>query len=229
MSANTFIENTENIIRSIYDDINTYSKEANVTIIAASKFQTIEDMQIVYEAGIDNFGENRGQEVRDKREFYINNNINLSYIGKLQKNKLKYIMGVCHIIQSIDSLDLAEFINERYKAESMFVDILAEINVSGEISKSGFSVEEAESAVNKLSKLSNLHLRGFMTIGPLTDEETIIAKSMGIMKQLFDNCKADYSGFDTLSMGMSNDYKIALANGSNMIRIGRKLFGGRKK
>ena len=68
-----------------------------------------------------------------------------------------------------------------------------------------------------------------MTIGPLTDEETIIAKSMGIMKQLFDNCKADYSGFDTLSMGMSNDYKIALANGSNMIRIGRKLFGGRKK
>lgn len=227
MSAILSLSETKNIVKEIRDNIENKAVNRPVTLIAASKFQSMEHMDTVYKAGVRHFGENRGQEVRDKKAFFLDRDIELSFIGQLQKNKVKYLIGVCSLIQSVDRLPLARYINERYAAEHMNIDILIEVNISEEESKSGFRIEETEKAVKEIKMLDALNIRGLMTIGPLTDNEDKINSSMNAMNQLYCNIKDKYERIDTLSMGMTDDYISALKNGSNMIRIGRKLFGGR--
>lgn len=227
MSETSSLKKTEEIIRELNNDIDKYAANKPVTIIAASKHQGLESMDTVYRAGIRHFGENRGQEVRDKAQFYSSRDIHLSFIGHLQKNKVKYIMGRCHLIQSVDSIALAKYLNERYDAEDMKADILIEINISEESSKSGFFIENAENAIQHIRTLKCLNIRGIMTIGPLTDNDEIIERTMKAMHDFHVHISGKYQHMDILSMGMTDDYKIALKHGSNMIRIGRKLFGGR--
>lgn len=227
MSEILSLKKTEEIIRGLNNDIEKYAVNKPVTIIAASKHQDLESMDTVYRAGIRHFGENRGQEVRDKSQFYSSRDIHLSFIGHLQRNKVKYIMGRCQLIQSVDSIALAKYLNERYDAENMKAEILVEINISEESSKSGFFIENAENAIQHINALKCLNIRGLMTVGPLTENEGIIERSMKAMHDFHVYVRGRYEHMDILSMGMTDDYPIALKHGSNMIRIGRKLFGGR--
>lgn len=219
-----YLKNMIRILSELKKDINDLAINTPVEIIAVSKFRNIEMMEIVYNAGIKHFGENRGQEVKEKREFFKRKDVNLSFIGQLQKNKVKYLIGVCDLIQSIDSTDLAKYINERFERENMKIDVLLEINISEEKSKTGILVENIGNITKEILMLKSINLKGLMTIGPLTENTEKINSAFRIVYESFNECKNQIEGFEILSMGMTNDYKIALKNGSNMIRIGRKIF-----
>ncbi|MCK4523367.1 YggS family pyridoxal phosphate-dependent enzyme [candidate division WOR-3 bacterium] len=207
-------------------DINDFAINKPVEIIAVSKFRNIDMMEIVYNAGIKHFGENRGQEVKNKRDFFRREDITLSFIGKLQKNKVKYLIGVCNLIQSIDSIELAKYVNERFERENMKIDILLEINISKEESKTGILIEDMRNVIKEILDLKYINLKGLMTIGPLTDNKEKINSAFKTMYESFNEYKNKIDGFNILSMGMTDDYIVALKNGSNMIRIGRKIFEG---
>ncbi len=214
------------VLSELKKDINDFAINEPVEIIAVSKFRNIDMMEIVYNAGIKHFGENRGQEVKNKRDFFRREDITLSFIGKLQKNKVKYLIGVCDLIQSIDSIELAKYVNERFERENMKIDVLLEINISQEESKSGILIEDMKNVIKEILILKYINLKGLMTIGPLTENEEKISSAFKAMYESFNEYKNEINGFNILSMGMTDDYKIALQNGSNMIRIGRKIFDG---
>lgn len=215
-------------LEKIHNDVREYS-HSDVTVVAASKFQPIAMLESAYEAGIRNFGENRGQEVRDKSEFFrSHDDIELSFIGRLQKNKVKYLMGVCSMIQSVDSPELAEYISSKYASENLNIDVLIEINSSGESAKGGIEPDDADVILRKVDSMDNLKLRGLMTLGPLTDDIRKTETSFRMMKEIYDINKSRFEHFNILSMGMTDDYVTALKYGSNMIRIGRLLFGERQ-
>ena len=214
------------VLSELRKDIDDFAINKPVEIIAVSKFRNIEMMEIVYNAGIKHFGENRGQEVKSKKDFFGREDVKLSFIGQLQKNKVKYLIGVCDLIQSIDSIELAKYVNERFERENMKIDILLEINISKEESKTGILIEDIGSITKEMLDLKYLNLRGLMTIGPLTENEEKIDSAFKTMYESFNEYKNEINGFDILSMGMTDDYKVALQNGSNMIRIGRKIFEG---
>jgi len=193
--------------------------------VAVSKNQDTVKIEAAYNAGLRHFGENKGQELRDKREFYQSKDeLKLSFIGVLQKNKIKYLVQTCTLIQSIDSLPLAVFVNEKFMAAGRKIDILLEVNSSRESSKSGFKPEEMIGAAEAVLKMSHLNLKGVMTIGPLIGGENEAAKSFRLTAEIFNEIKSKHEKASILSMGMSDDYLCALANGSNMVRIGRKIF-----
>ena len=214
------------ILSDLRKDINDFAINKPVEIIAVSKFRNIDMMEIVYNAGIKHFGENRGQEVKNKRDFFRREDITLSFIGKLQKNKVKYLIGVCNLIQSIDSIELAKYVNERFERENMKIDILLEINISKEESKTGILIEDMRNVIKEILDLKYINLKGLMTIGPLTDNKEKINSAFKTMYESFNEYKNKIDGFNILSMGMTDDYIVALKNGSNMIRIGRKIFEG---
>ncbi len=224
-----YSEIMKNSINTINNNIEKFAINKPITLIGVSKFQSIEKMHIAYDLGIRHFGENRGQEVRDKKEFFLRkNDIQVSFIGRLQKNKVKYLINVCNMIQSIDSIELAEYINEKYKSIDKTIDILIEINVSKEESKAGFEIDQVNENIKKIKELKNLNIRGLMTLGPLTDNKEKIENAFKQMYEIYNDLKKQYDNFNYLSMGMTDDYTIALKNGSNMIRIGRLIFGERE-
>lgn len=228
MSETTYSQRMLNNINNIKNNIENKALRKPVELVAAAKFQSLEKIKTAYSLGIRHFGENRGQEVRDKSEFYSGEDVQLSYIGKLQKNKVKYLVGVCDIIQSIDSVKTAEYVSQRYSRENMNIDILIEVNISGEESKIGIMPEKVISTVKELQSLDSLTVRGIMTIGSLTDDITVIRNDFRSMNHIFEELSESFENISILSMGMTDDYDIALEEGSNMLRIGRLIFGERQ-
>lgn len=227
MSAQQYLNSIKSALQAIEGKIKEHA-QSEVTVIAASKFRSIDELKIAHDAGIRYFGENRGQEVRDKAGFFnAYDGIHLSFIGRIQKNKVKYMIGNVDLIQSVDSEDIAEFINSKYAAENIAIDVLLEVNSSGEANKGGIEPENVSQMLEYIDGCSNLKLRGIMTLGPLTDDISRTEESFRLMKGIFDEYKTEYADFDYLSMGMTDDYVTALKCGSNMIRIGRLIFGDR--
>ncbi len=201
-----------------------------ITLVAATKTNSAEAVQEAIKAGIGVCGENRVQELVEKNFHGAYAGAKLHFIGHLQKNKVRQLVGVCDLIQSVDSLELLEEIDSRAKALGMRQDVLIEINIGGEASKSGIDESALNEILEKAENFSSVFIRGLMAIPPISSQEAELRAYFARMRQLFiDNSakKYDNISMDFLSMGMSGDFEDAIAEGSNMVRVGSAIFGAR--
>jgi len=204
----------------------------NILLVVVSKTQPIDKIIEVYNLGHKIFGENKVQEMVQKYE-QLPKDIQWHMIGHLQRNKVKYIVPFVSLIHSVDSTKLMEEIDKRAKKVGRVIDCLLEIQIAQEQSKFGLSFEGAEKIFYKeiYQNYSNINIRGFMGMATFTDDHAQIRREFRSLKKFFDKIKKTYlnskKDFDLLSMGMSGDYKIAIEEGSNIIRIGTSIFGQR--
>jgi len=220
---------------SIADNIKSLKNETdplNVKLIAVSKTKTVEEIKEAYETGQRLFGENMVQELVDKYE-HLPKDIKWHLIGHLQTNKVKYIAPFISMIQSVDSLKLLQEIDKHAEKNSRVIDCLLQVYIADEETKYGLGFDEAIELLrsDEYEKLSHVRIRGLMGMATNTDKEKQINDEFYELKMFFDGIKQSYFRqdplFDTLSMGMSSDYKIAIEQGSNMIRLGSTIFGQR--
>ncbi|MBL1408914.1 YggS family pyridoxal phosphate-dependent enzyme [Sphingobacterium faecale] len=203
-----------------------------VTLVAISKTKPIEDIQEAYNAGQRIFGENMVQELVEKQE-KLPKDIQWHLVGHLQTNKVKYIAPFISMIQSVDSLKLLSEINKHASKYDRIIDCLLQVDIAQEDTKFGLDhpevIELLESEDFKAMK--NVRIRGLMGIATNTEKEKEIKEEFYELKMLFDGIKVSYyrkeDSFDTLSMGMSSDYRLAIEKGSNMVRLGSTIFGKR--
>ncbi len=214
-------ENLENIKREL---------KPKVRLVAVSKTKSVEDIKEIYDLGIRDFGENKVQEFLTKVED-LPKDIRWHFIGHLQSNKVKKIIGKVSLIHSLDRLSLAKEINLRSRQENIVTPCLLEINIGEESQKSGILVNELESFIEKLKEFEHIHIQGLMAIIPqgTDDENRISFKKMNTLFLKLKEREEEKFSMDILSMGMSNDYKIAMEEGSTMVRVGTLIFGTRTK
>ena len=204
-------------------------KETEVTLIAVSKTKPLSMIEEAYAAGMREFGENKPQEMRDKAKAF-SEPMHWHMIGSLQSNKIKYVTGTACMIHSVDSVSLAAAIEKEAAKKELIMDILLEVNVAEEASKHGFSISEVLPAVQNISKMSHLRIRGLMTVAPYTENAEENRIYFRKMKELLVDINAkniDNVYMDSLSMGMSSDYEVAIEEGATMVRIGTGIFGER--
>jgi len=202
----------------------------DITLIGVSKRKPIEDMQLAYEAGLRDFGENRAQEVRDKFPAFSPEGIMRHFIGHLQSNKVKYLPGRVDIIHTIDSTRIADAVDQRFGDQDLSIPVLVEINISGEASKEGVDPTAALELAAYCAEKEHLEFQGLMTIGPLTRDEQRIRQAFREMQLISEQVirQVGSSGKPAiLSMGMSDDFRIAIEEGATHIRVGTALFGAR--
>lgn len=199
--------------------------DENVTIVAAVKLQTVQNINRAIKAGISDIGDNHVQEFKDKYDEIVGNP-RRHFIGHLQTNKVKYLLGKVHLYHSVDRFNLAEELSKRSVNAGVTSNILVQINIGNEESKGGFEYDEAEKAVEAISKLPALKIKGLMAMLPFIDDEGELRRLAKKMRALYDKLK-DYYSFEYLSMGMSGDFKLCVEEGSNMIRVGTSIFGQR--
>ena len=195
-------------------------------LVAVSKTRTVQEIQEAYNSGQLKFGENRVQEIVDKQS-KLPNNIEWHMIGHLQKNKVKYIAKFINLIHSVDRISLAKEIDKHAKKENRRIDCLIQLKISKEESKFGLQIEDFKNFYESLKNYKNLNVIGLMGMASFTDDNELIDKEFKKIKTIYDHMVLIDSGFKVLSIGMSDDYNIALKNGSNMIRVGSKIFGKR--
>lgn len=200
-----------------------------VTLVAVSKFHPAESIQEAYDAGQRNFGESRPQEMAAKYEA-LPKDIVWTMIGHLQTNKVKLIAPFVSLIASVDSERLVAEIERQAERYERTIDILLEVHVADEDTKSGWDIDELRTyiASGALNSMPHIRVRGLMTIATNSDDESIIRRDFQTIKSLYDELKPTFGeAFDTLSIGMTDDYPIALEYGSTMVRIGTAIFGAR--
>ena len=208
---------------------NLKSKLPNeVTLIAVSKTKPVSDLMQAYNAGHKVFGENKVQEMESKWQ-EMPKDIQWHMIGHLQRNKVKYIAPFVSLIHAVDSLRLLKEINKQAKRNERVIDCLLQIKIAEEDSKFGMDIADATALLNseELQNFKNVKIVGLMGIATFTDDEKQISQEFQRLKKVFDQFKIEKSELKILSMGMSGDYKIAIENGSNMVRIGSAIFGER--
>lgn len=202
----------------------------NVTLVAVSKTKPNSLILEAYNAGQKIFGENKAQEMREKYDA-LPKDIDWHFIGHLQKNKIKYILPFVALIHSVDSMDLAEEINLKAQKINRIVPVLLQVHIAQEEHKFGFKLNEIFEIIPSLKKYQNIQIKGLMGMGTFTNDQIQLGKEFNSLQVLFNKIKMSYNEilptFDTLSMGMSNDYALAIQNGSNMVRIGSTIFGER--
>lgn len=218
-------------IKNIKEDIQSYSKNPEkVKLVTATKYVDAEGVLEYLEAGGEYIGENRVQAMREKRDFFVEKNLedklHWHFIGSLQKNKIKYIIDYVELIHSVHSLSLAEAINKLAEKKEKVQNILLEVNISGEESKHGFSKEDIKEKIEKIKELKNINVKGLMTMAPFTEDQETVREVFRGLRELQGQLNRDFfnGSLTELSMGMSNDYKIALEEGTTIIRIGSKVF-----
>ncbi len=200
-----------------------------VTLIAVSKTKPVEMLQEAYEAGVREFGENKPQELRDKYPC-LPQDIHWHMIGHLQRNKIKYLIDKVCLIHSVDSLRLAEAIDEEAGKRGLRVSVLAEVNMAGEESKFGVTPQEAPSFVEALSRFPHLRVEGLMTIAPFTEHPEENRPYFRNLKKLSVDIQAkniDNVCMRHLSVGMTGDFEVAVEEGATMVRVGTGIFGAR--
>lgn len=202
----------------------------DISFLAATKTVEPEIINYAISLGLKKIGENRVQELLSKYDEYDLAHADLQFIGHLQKNKVRQIIGKVSMIQSVDSIKLADEIAKQSVKNNITTDILIEVNIGREESKSGVMKEELEELIEKISVLEGIRIRGLMSIPPICDSKKEISKFFDDMYKLFIDIsakKSDNVNMDFLSMGMSDDYTEAILSGANMIRVGSRLFGAR--
>lgn len=211
---------------SVYESVREKSK--NVILLAVSKTKPIEDILSAYKDGARLFGENRVQEIEAKFSFDRPEGMKVFLIGQLQRNKVRKAVALVDRIESVDSVPLLEKIDEEAGRIGKVMDILFEVNSSGEEQKSGFRTEEELfDAVERVKSLNNVRLLGLMTVGPLGNDRKKNIEAFTYTKALYDEINKTYP-LSVLSMGMSGDWKDAIDSGSTEVRIGSAIFGERK-
>jgi len=203
--------------------------EEEVTLIAVSKTKPLSMIEEAYAAGMREFGENKPQEMRDKSKLF-EAPVHWHMIGSLQSNKIKYVTGTACMIHSVDSVSLAAAIEKEAAKRELVMDILLEVNMAEEESKHGFREEEVLSAVLEISKFPHLKIRGLMTVAPYTEnaeENRIYFRKMKELLVDINVKNIDNVCMDSLSMGMSSDYEVAIEEGATMVRVGTGIFGER--
>lgn len=221
-------------LKAVQDNINAACERAGrdpseVTLVAVSKTKPVEMLMEAYEAGVRDFGENYVQELVDKIET-MPKDIRWHMIGHLQRNKVKYIVGKVCMIHSVDSLRLAEEISKESVKKNVNTDILVEVNVGNEDTKFGIALSEAGEMVEKMAALPNISVRGFMTSAPFVENAEDNRKIFSDLHKIIVDIKGkniDNTTMDVLSMGMTNDYVVAVEEGSSLVRVGTGIFGAR--
>lgn len=204
-------------------------KREEVTLIAVSKTKPVETLQEAYDLGVRIFGENKVQELTAKYEA-LPKDIHWHMIGHLQTNKVKYIIDKAELIHSVDSLKLAETIEKEAAKHDLIADILVEVNVAEEESKFGMKMEEVIPFVEKVSAFPRVRVRGLMTIAPFVEDPEENRSIFADLHKLYIDIKKKNHDNDTvsvLSMGMTNDYEVAIEEGATMVRVGTGIFGAR--
>ena len=203
---------------------------AGVKLLAVTKEQSVLTVTEGIESGMHFLGENKVQEARGKIETLGRNSLEWHFIGRLQKNKVKFIFDLFDLIHSVDNLVLAEVIHEKAKSHGSCMPVLLQVNVSGETSKLGMKPTDVPKNVEMLSQLEGIKVKGLMTIAPYDSNPQNSREHYAHLRVLRDTCsKLGLPGMDLdeLSMGMSNDYEVAVEEGATLVRIGTGLFGPR--
>ena len=191
----------------------------DITVIAVSKQRSIEEIKIAYNQGCRDFGENRIPEALEKMAL-LPKDINWHFIGALQKNKVNKAIGHFGLIHSVDNPELAAKIAKSSEAANVTTSILLQVNTSGEASKQGLNPEAWRPYLESLFALKNIEIKGLMTMAPLTEDTALIRQTFRTLREFRDELN-----LPLLSMGMSHDYKIAIEEGANLLRIGTSIFG----
>ena len=197
----------------------------SVNIIAVSKNKPKSSILECFHSGHIDFGENRVQELCEKAKS-LPDEINWHMIGKLQRNKVKYIVSFIHLIHSVDSVKLLNEIDKQSKKINRIINVLIQVHIAKEKTKSGFSYDEAEILLSKKNNLNNINIIGLMGMSTFTSDKKIVSDEFKKLNEFYVKWKSKHN-FSILSMGMSNDYMLAIENGSNLIRIGSLIFGSR--
>ncbi len=216
-------QNVKNLLSEI-PQTNQFGER--VTLVAAVKTQPPDDINRAICAGVRAIGDNHVQEFRDKYDL-IEGNPERHFIGHLQTNKVKYLIGKIDLYHSVDRMNLAEELSKRSAAAGVVSDILVQINIGNEETKGGFEPEEAEEACARISTLPALNIKGLMAMLPFIDDQTELRRLATMMRGIYDRLRVNYPQFEHLSMGMSGDWKLCVECGSNMIRLGTSIFGAR--
>ena len=199
-----------------------------VTIVAVTKGFGLDAVQAALEVGLTELGENRVQEAVPKIDDPVGRRASWHLIGHLQRNKAKLVPGRFVLVQSVDSLALAEELQRRAAARGVTQRVLLQVNVAGEAQKSGCALDEAPALARAVARLPRLGLEGLMTLAPLTDDVNVQRRTFGGLRRLRDALQEDGLWLPALSMGMSADYATAVEEGTTMIRLGTALFGPRQ-
>ncbi|MBR3263030.1 MAG: YggS family pyridoxal phosphate-dependent enzyme [Parasporobacterium sp.] len=222
-------ENLKQVLSIIEEAKKDSPYHQDVTLVAVSKTHPAEDIQEAYDAGIRDFGENKVQELMTKIDV-LPQDIRWHLIGHLQRNKVKYIIGRTYLIHSVDSLRLAEEIEKESAKHQVVTHILVQVNVSKEESKSGIETEQAIDLIRAISEMKHVQVDGLMTIAPEDENPENVRCYFRMLKKLsldIDALNIDNIFMNFLSMGMSGDFVVAINEGSNLVRIGTKIFGAR--
>ncbi len=223
-------ENIEIVEKNIEEACKRAGRDrSEVTLIAVSKTKPVSDIRQAMECGMTVFGENKVQEIREKTE-EITEDVSFHMIGHLQANKVKYLPGKVVMIHSVDNVKLAHEIEKQFAKNDMTIDVLIELNMAGEDSKFGLAPSDAPTFVKEISTLPHLNIRGLMTIAPYTENpESNRVYFRGLKKLLEDINAMGIEGvhMDTLSMGMTGDYEVAIEEGATFVRVGTGIFGER--
>lgn len=219
-------------LNSAIDSIRFFEKKSNrdensVQLIAVSKTKPIADIAEAIAAGQRGFGENYVQEGVEKVSHFNDKSLTWHFIGPLQSNKSRQVAEHFDWVHTIDRLKIAKRLNEQRGVYQQPLQVLIQVNISGEDSKSGVLPAEVMSLAKEIASFERLTLRGLMTIGVKTDDVDVINQQFSTMNELLSQLKTQYTTVDTLSMGMSSDIEHAINNGSTMVRVGSAIFGAR--
>jgi pyridoxal phosphate enzyme (YggS family) len=208
------------IEKNIKEASNRSKFNEEVELVVVSKTRTLEEMNEVVEYGYRTFGENKVQQIQEKYK----DDYEWHFIGRLQSNKVKPLIDKVCLIHSVDRKKILETINKEAMKQNKVLAVLLQVNVSGEESKTGYTKEELIEQMKDVSKYQHVVVSGLMTMAPFTDDEDVIRDTFRKTRSLYDQLKEEYKEFRYLSMGMSNDYEIAIEEGANLVRIGSSVF-----
>lgn len=219
----TVSQNVKKLLESLPEK-NAFGEK--ITLVGAVKLQSPQDINDAITAGLTDIGDNHVQEFRDKFSL-IEGNPKRHFIGRLQTNKIKYLLGKVDLYHSVDRMNLAEELSKKSSNAGVISNILIQINIGNEETKGGFYFEEAENAYEKIKAMPALKIEGLMCMLPDTDDYALLETLAANMRGLYDKLRRTDANFKYLSMGMSGDYKLCLQAGSNTIRLGTAIFGTR--
>ncbi len=215
-------QNVQEILREIQSG-NAYGER--VTLVAATKMQSPEAINTAIEAGVTDIGENWVQEFKEKYDLI--RPVNKHFIGHLQTNKVKYLVGKTYLYHSCDRMELARELSKRSQKAGVVSNVLVQINIGCEESKGGFDYDDGFTAYEQIKTLPHIKVVGFMAMLPFQGSEEYLFSLVQKMRNLYERAKAIDDDIQYLSMGMSGDYKLCLKGGANMIRLGTTIFGER--
>jgi hypothetical protein len=231
MDGETIRNNLKSVYRRIDQAARSVGKTADdITLVAVTKTFDVPTMMQAIEAGVKHIGENRIQEARQKLPALPEGLVTRHLIGHLQRNKVKYAVKLFDVIQSVDNITIAEELNARCSKINHIMPILIQVNTSNEPQKFGCDPQSAITLLKAIDRLPNLSTRGFMTIALYSDDPEDVRPCFKLLREIYEEARQiplNHAKIETLSMGMSSDFEIAIAEGANMVRIGSAIFGER--